>query len=209
MELGAAGRQTKRGTVRKLLILLFIVMSPAVSLAHQPEEGKLMLTVGPHVHRTFVPPEYHITMTTNVGFGVLVEGDIDENGGLEVGLFYMKKSYHQNYHGTEFVESIKRIHIPVGYRHWWTTKFSSGLSFYSAYSIGDPRPLDVSQVPPGFQSAARKATKYGFDISMLWEVANLKDYTVVVDGRLSLALAPRSGEHSSHYGVMCGLKLPL
>lgn len=194
--------------MRGFLFFLVVIMVPFAS-AHQPQEGTLRVTFGPYLHRTYVPPSYDVTMSTNLGLGILVEADIDNNGGVEMGLFYMEKSYHQNYHGTEIVEAIKRIHIPIGYRHWWNDRISTGVGFYSSYSIGEPRPMDTPLGPPDFNSAARRATKYGFDLSMIWDFFTVAEYALVLDARLSLALDSKSGEHSSHYGLMCGLKFPL
>ena len=188
---------------RILALTLLLYLSKAQG--HLPEEGAIWLTAGPYVHQTFVPAHHKASMPVGLGYGVLVEGDIDKNGGIEMGLFYMRKSYFQA--GTPpITERIRRIHIPLGYRHWWSSRWSTGLSLYSSYSIGDPKPYGSLLTGA---SAARRATQYGLDASVLWDFAIWQDYTLCLDARFSFALDPKQGERSNHYGVLAGVKFQL
>lgn len=198
---------------QKLISFLLSVLSaaavfvPASAPAHQPQEGLLHLSVGPYLYQTYVPPHYNTHIPMGLGFGLLVEGDVDKNGGIEMGLFYMRKAYFQALEDGPLVERVRRVHIPFGYRHWWSQRFSTGLSFYSSYSMGDPEPYLGSR--KNGTSAAHRATKYGLDVSLLWDLAIWEDYTLIVDARLSLDFGSRGGEHSRHYGVLSGLKIKL
>ncbi len=193
--------------MKKLLaVMLACGMGGSKAWAHTPEDGAIWVTTGPYLHQTYVPSHYGATLPADLGYGVLVEGDIDKNGGIEVGIIFMRKSYFQA--GTPtFSERVRRLHIPLGYRHWWTSRWSTGLSLFSSYSMGDPEPYGTMEAQDS--SAARRATQYGLDASVIWDVAIWKDYTLSLDGRLSIALDPKQGERSSHYGVLAGIKFKL
>jgi hypothetical protein len=174
--------------------------------AHEPREGDIHGTVGPYLHKT-VTGYRGDKQTPYLGLGIIAEGDVDYNGGVEIAIFYLDKLYvRRGENGTQ-AEHIKRMHITSGYRHWVTSWFSGGLSIYSAYSMGDPVVLEGDS-PPADEDAttARKVTEHGLDWSFQLEVWRHEEMAALVDLRFHDALTAKRDERADAWGVLVGFK---
>jgi hypothetical protein len=190
--------------------LFFVLISTLASFsahAHEPETGKVTATLGPYFYKTDLPPNSALQPPVKTGFGLLVEGDVDYHGGLEFGLFYLQLPYYIQEGDKILAEKIKRMHITMGYRHWFSSVFSAGLSFFSSYSMGDYQVIRRDPLPSG-QSAtsAEDTAEYGFDASLQWEAWRDKESAVLVDGRYSYSVTSKPHERGNHYGLMIGYK---
>lgn len=183
----------------------------AKSNAHQPEKGKVMASFGPYLYRTHVPSSYGTNPALLGGFGLLAEGDVDYNGGIEIGLFYMHKEYYRRDGALLFAEKSKRIHINMGYRHWFNKAVSASLGFYSAYSMGDPERVhsDYNLKSEEPDTSAEDTTEYGFDASVLFDVMQTEHWSLFFDARYSHSVTSKINEEAHHYGIMVGCKLPV
>lgn len=193
-----------------LIKILFIAASfcPFAAHAHPPKEGTIMATLGPYIYRTnYSGTVDELESPIMSGAGLLVEGDVDRNGGLEVGAFYLHKDYFRSQDGHLLQETTKIMYITMGYRHWLTRRVSGAAAFYSSYTMGDYRVVH-NDFPPGtaVDTSARDTTDYGFDFSLQYEFLVWNKLHFVLDGRYSLMVTPKYHEDGDHYGALIGVK---
>lgn len=181
-----------------------LVAGPAE--AHQPAEGDVHGTAGPYVHKTVTGYEGD-KQAPYLGLGLMVEGDVDYNGGVEIAIFYLDKTYVRRGGAGKQAEHIKRMHITTGYRHWLTTWVSGALSVFSAYSMGDAKVLEGDSPPEDDRATtARKVTEYGLDWSLQAEVWRWERSAVVVDLRFHDTMVAKRDERADVLGVLVGFK---
>lgn len=170
-----------------------------------------MASFGPLFYKTYLPSSFHTEPALRAGFGALVEGDVDYNGGIELGIFYMHKDYYRKEAEQIFAEKTKRIHIIMGYRHWFSNYLSAGLSFFSAYTMGDPTAVNSDFAPSEGEpnTSAQDTTEYGFDLSIIYEFLTQEKWALILDGRYSHSVTSKRNEEAHHYGVMLGYKMPI
>ena len=116
------------------IIFAIIFLFNFECFAHSPEEGQIWATTGPFIYQTKTArsqPE----KAPYLGYGLIAEGDVDMNGGVEIALFYVDKLYFIEKGGDNVVEQIKRMYITTGYRHWFTNWFSFAGALFSSYSM--------------------------------------------------------------------------
>lgn len=191
--------------MRRIFCLVLLIWISNVH-AHEPSGGQIHASLGPYIfstdslHNEFDSPATY-------GLGAIVNGDVDEHGGLEFSLFYMNKLFVVQQAGRQLRERGKRVQIGMGYRHWVTPEFSGSLAFFSSYSMGDPQPVrDDFAVGTAPQTSASDSTDYGFDISLQYEPFRKGKLGLVIDARYSWAVTEKAGEDENHLGVFVGIK---
>ncbi|HMN67142.1 MAG TPA: hypothetical protein PKC28_01255, partial [Bdellovibrionales bacterium] len=138
---------------------------------------------------------------------LIVEGDIDHNGGPEVSVFYMRKAFSIVQDGKMVTERAQKLYIGTGYRHWFTSWLSGAISFVSGYSMGDAEVKRDDFAPRAAPAtSARDATDYGFEASIQSEVWREGAAGIIIDGRYMYSITPSKGEDSNHYGVLFAYK---
>lgn len=189
-----------------LIILSICIAASLEATAHTPQEGDIWATLGPWFHRTNTS-ESIANHSPYTGGGVVVEGDVDYNGGVEIAMLYNDKLYVRKRGQDEVAERIKRMHITTGYRHWFKPWASAGLAVVSSYSMGDPKVV-VDDRPSGeaLSTTARDVTEYGMDLSLQWEIIGGENLALVADARYFFSLTHKSHEAADVYGVLLGLK---
>jgi len=140
------------------------------------------------------------------GLSLVAEGDVDENGGLEIGFSYMPQEYTLIERGLVNREMVKRIYMTMGYRHWINPNYSLGLSFFSAYSMGEPKMVHTDFTGPRPASSAEDIAEYGFEFSVQREAFQVGRLSAIFDARYSLSVTSKKGEDSNFYGIFIGLK---
>ena len=137
----------------------------------------------------------------------MVNGDINNKGSLEIGIFQMNKVYMREELGKFIGEQTALVHITMGYRRWFSEYVSGSLSLSSGYSMGSPK-IVHSDFVPGSESntSARDTTEYGFDLALQTELYSQPTYAVVFDARYSLSVTNKKNENADHYGMMLGLR---
>lgn len=192
-------------TIVKVFLLILMMLVPLVSTAHQPRDGDVHGTFGSYVYRT-VPKGYGFESPTNGGLGLIANGDIDYNGGIELAFFYMHKVFSLKQDDHVITEVSKRISISSGYRHWFKPYLGVGLGFFSSYLMGSADILYNDFSGPAPKTSARDTTEYGFEFSVQAEPWRRGDWAAVVDARYALSVTPKPGEAADHYGVFIGVK---
>lgn len=191
---------------KRKLILLSCLFSMA-GWAHEPKEGKVLITVAPYFYQTHNAINSGLSTPPLMGFGIIGEGDIDHHGGLEIALNYLQKIYSRRVGDLYNIEKTKRVHITMGYRHWFNPKFSSALGFFSAYSIGEGAVVHTDfpyESRP--DSSANDVAEYGFDLSLLYEPWSKGPLAMIVDARYSYSVTNKVYEDGNHYGALVGFK---
>ncbi len=187
----------------RLLFLIVIFSSGSVAFAHAPSDGDIRATLGTFTYKT----QMHDRSPFLLGPALLAEADIDHNGGLEIGMFYLRNSFSIQKQGLTYTERVKRMYITMGYRHWLAHWISAAAAFSSSYSMGDAEIVrDDFGAIPHIGTSARDVTEYGFDFSIQFEPWSEGRYAAIIDLRYDLSVTPKSGEESNHYGAFIGLK---
>lgn len=175
--------------------------------AHQPQEGNVSAILGTFASTTpfftSAPPRSSPWLG---GTGLVTIGDINSKGSLEVGLFHLNRAFFRKVDGKHLAEATEMIHISMGYRRWWTSTFSTSLSFYSSYSMGKPNVIYTDFSPTDTVStSARDITEYGFDFGLQRELMRWGKAGLTVEGRYSRSVTPKSQENADHLQFFVGL----
>lgn len=174
--------------------------------AHQPVDGTIHAGLGVFSYMTQqLDHGFHSPLMS--GPGLVVDGDLNKHGGLEVSMFYMRSVYSLRRDGYSVTEQAKRIQIGMGYRHWFTRKNGLALAFTSQYSMGDAAILSNSfptTNPPA--TSARDITEYGFEASFQHEPITYKKFSLVLDARYNYSVTAKKREDANHYGLLVMLK---
>lgn len=164
-------------------------------------------TVAPYIYQTHNIRNSRLSTPVLLGGGLIVEGDISRNGGLESSVNYLQKIYSRRVDDKYNVEKVKRMYVTVGYRYWFNPSISTALAFFSGYSMGEGSVIHTD-FPYNSRpdSSADDIAEYGLDFSILYEPWTNGTLAIVLDGRYSYSLTDKSGEDGNHYGVLVGLK---
>lgn len=195
--------------MRSIIGVLFLILlfNSGECFAYTPQSGNISVVFGPSVRKTiFDDTRSGIDSTYRSGVGLLILGDANDRGSLEIGTFYMPKLFVREVEGNYLSQSSELLHITLGYRYWPTTFFSASLSFYSAYTIGSPS-TEFNNLRPDQQqsTSAEDITEYGFDLSLMLQLWNSGSWGAVLEGRYSQSVTSKTGESANDYSGMIGI----
>lgn len=187
-----------------VFFLLFINQAGA----HVPEEGKVTAVIAPFFYKTsFEGTSTDVGSPLLMGGALIAEGDINKNGGLEIGIFLINKIYLRKTETEELAEKIKQIYVTMGYRYWFNQKWSLAAAFFSSYIMGERKMIHSTFMPPrDINTSASDTTEYGFDFSLQHEFWRQGDFSALIDTRYSLSVTDKSNEYGDHYGFLVGLR---
>lgn len=194
-------------TNAKVLFLLFFVFCRQ-SFAYEPQEGNVAVIAGPFVSRTDYQGSSKQANNPFFGdLGLIVQGDVNKSGALEIALFHMQKVYFREEAVKTIAEKTELMHITMGYRHWLSPLYSLSLAFSSSYPMNQPKVIH-SEFATGenIDTSARDVVDYGFDISMQAELWSRERFSVITDIRYGISVTDKQNEDGSHYGLLIGLK---
>lgn len=190
------------------LLIGLIWLSPGYSMAYKPKEGFLHGSIGPYFHRTnFGKYDDTATSPWSLGLNLNVEGALSKRSALEVGLFFIDKTYIRKAPPWStsklLIQKAKRTYITTGYRYWWKAYFSTALNFFSSYSMGDPKDLEGTSTDLDlYPTSAEDPAEYGFDFSFRYERQVATDRHLFADLRYSLGLTPQKDESTDHFAFL-------
>lgn len=191
-----------------LFIAVAITLAPHFAHAYQPKEGNISATLGWLFHQTNFDASHTGARAPIQGdLAIITNGDINDVGALEIGVYHLNKRYFRSENFRYVGEAVETIHITMGYRHWWSSRFSSALAFASSHSMGDiTRFHDDFKPAPPIDTSAQDTTEYSADLSLQYDVFSYDRVTVAVSGFYSLSFTGKPNEKADHYGVMIGLR---
>lgn len=179
-------------------IVLFNITNK--TYGYSPDIGQVSASTGPFLFRSdkglsndnFYP-------NARLGYSIIAEAIFAKNSGLEIGLFYLDKSYLRD-DGTNFlIQRTTRMYITTGYRYWWSSFFSSSLGIFSSFTMGDADSIQSSPLlPEGFVTSAETITNYGLDLSARFEYEIDKFNGLNLDLRYSYSWTKLSSELTDH-----------
>ncbi|MBC7419207.1 MAG: hypothetical protein H7328_00630 [Bdellovibrio sp.] len=193
--------------VNSSLFFLAILISYQ-TFAYTPSEGKVSAIIGPYLYKTNFSDSAAGAHSPYFGdIGLIAQGDLNSNGGLEIGIFHMNKLFFRESGGNYIAEKTELISVTLGYRYWMNPYLAAGLSFYSSYSIGNPV-VEHSDFPLGgnIDTSARDTTEYGFDLSLQSEVWSRNHQAIILDARYSISVTNKENEQANHYALLIGYK---
>lgn len=191
----------------KVLFLLFFCLS-LHAFGYEPREGNVTATVGPFVSRTDYPGSESGAQAPLFGdIGLIVQGDINQYGALEIAMFHMQKAYFRRSGTSVVAEKTELMHVTMGYRYFISPLWSASLAFSSSYPMGERRIIH-NDFAPGqvIDTSASDTVDYGFDLSIETELWNNNRFAVVSDIRYGLSVTDKQDEEGSHYGILIGLR---
>lgn len=192
----------------KYIFSIFLCSFTISSYAYTPKEGNVTANLGTFLYKTnFKGSVLGAKAPTRAGVGLLVNGDINEKGALEIGMFHMNKIFFREENGMFAAEETDLIHITLGYRRFLSRLFSVSLALYSSYTLNDPR-LVHSDFPTGqaIDTSARDVTEYGFDMALQYELWAQDRFSAVLDLRYAYSVTNKFNETSDHYGAFLMLR---
>ena len=199
-----------QGFFKFLFIAIFCtIFCPKKIFAYTAKEGNVSAIIGPFFYKTnFSNVASGATSPNYTGTSIIAIGDISDHGSLEVGIFYLpSKIYLRERYQNYLAERTQVMHITLGYRYWWNSYFSSSLSFFSSYTLGDVdvyyddfRGIDAPT------TSARDKTEYGFDGALQAELWSKDRLAIVADARYSHSVTSKEHELGDHYGYSIGLR---
>jgi hypothetical protein len=198
-------RKTKR---KLMLFFLFQNFISLQGLAYKSVEGNVTALLGPFFYKTNFNTSSSGANSPFLGDpGIILNGDINSNGSLEVAIFHLNKVYVRKQESQYLVEQTELLQISMGYRRWLSSTWSVSLGLFSAYSMGDPTIVhnDFS-TGTDIQTSAFETTTYGIDLSIQKELWIRDNNSLVIDARYSWAFAKRGHEYGDHYGLLLGIK---
>lgn len=196
--------------MKNIIRVLFVILlfHTEKSFAYDPVEGQVTAILGPYFNKTnFAGVNSGINSTYLGGVGLIAVGDINQKGSLEIGMFYMPQMFFREQGPRLIAEKTQVMHISMGYRRWINPYFSTSLSFYSSYSMGEPI-IIYSDFPLGSEidTSARDITEYGLDWSLQGDLWSYDKFAVIFEGRYSLSVTSKQDEKSDQYGFLLGLR---
>ena len=191
----------------KRLVLVFIfLLIPAVATAHQPAKGNIYVTLGPSILIADAEADYWgLENDPSYGLSLIVNGDVDRNGGLEVGMAYFNQLFFRDHEDQKTVGKAQRLHMNLGYRHWFVSSVSAGLLLVTHYSMGGVDEVASSDFSL-LETSGSEASDSGLSLSFQYEFSNKKDYAIIVDYRFTEMFHLPDGEESRSHMVTLGLK---
>lgn len=195
------------------LILCFLSLSISLltaktALAYIPQRGNVYAALGPYIFKTnyegYKSDENSLNST---GLSLVANGDVSDKGSLEIAAIYMNKLFFREDDSKYVVEKTQVMHITLGYRRWWSPSFSSSLSVYTSYPMGNITVLhnDFS-VADDMGTTARSSSETGLDLALQGELWSSGRYAIVAEGRYSYSLTKKSHEFADQYGGSIGLR---
>ncbi len=187
------------------LVILLLVFQAS---AYAPNEGNVTATLGTLLYKNnFADTVYGAHSPNLSGLGLIALGDLNTIGSLEIAIFDLRKQYYREQAGFELVEEKEVVHITMGYRYWINPYFSSSLSFYSSYSMGEVNIVHSTFAPSTeIDTSARDTTEYGFDFAIQGDLYSRELWAIVAEARYSLSVTSKENENSDHYGLMLGFR---
>lgn len=189
------------------LVTLVLLLTRTAS-AYLPEAGKVTATLGPFVYKTnFTDTQYGVRAPFKGDVALIVNGDVNNHGSLEIGLFHLQKEYVRDQSERYLAEEVQTMQVALGYRYWLGPRVSTAAALVSDYSLGEPKILH-NDFPPdqNFQTSAHDIVKYALGISLQGDIWSERTYSILFDARYNYSFTEKSHERGDLYGVMIGVK---
>ena len=111
---------------KKIILFSFLNLITSFSWAYIPKEGSVSVLLSPLIMQTeFQPQSDQINNPYFGGLSLIAQGDLNDSGALEIGLFHFNKMYYIKSGGLELTEKTELVHVTLGYRYWMKSERKS------------------------------------------------------------------------------------
>lgn len=193
----------------KHIAIITLLLCFGQAYAHEASDGKIHISLGSLTYQTQYKNDLgQVDAPIQGSGGFIVDGDLSDYGSLEIGIYYLDKIFLRRQSAVVLVEKIRRAYMTIGYRHWFTDKFSMALASYTSYSMGDPRRIHSSTGgDPGFETSAHDTSDHGADFSIAYEFYAHESDRAFIDFRYAKSLSSRGFEDGDHAAIFLGYKV--
>jgi len=195
--------------IKFIFILIFLCYNCA--FGYEPKEGNINAGIGFFLSQTNIQKSSYSQMNPIFGgFSLIVEGDVNSSGSLEIDLSYFQKMFYRESNSKSLAEKTEIVSTNMGYRYWIFPKFSMGLGLSSLYSVGE-KDILYSQfaVENTIDTSASNIVKYGLELSLQYEMWSNEKYSTFFDARYNYSLSNKDKESGDHFLYMIELKTPI
>ena len=188
-------------TMGKLVFLIMLGYSLGC-FAYQAQPGQVNAFFGPFLHQIDYDNSkvFHDERWSG-GFGLLVTGDLHEKAAIELSIFHFYKTFFRELDDRLIAEKTGFLHFTMGYRRYFSEKWSGSLSFTSSYTMEKRREifssLQATDVRP---TSASDITEYGYDLAVQYEFWRRLEEAIVLDTRYHISVTNKVKEYGNHYG---------
>lgn len=191
----------------QIMSLLFFLMLPNIANAYDPKRGNVTATLGTYFFRTnYEGSNSDMNSPRQGALALTALGDVNDRGSLEISLIYMNKMYLRSDGGMDVAEKTQLLHTTLGYRHWFGSYFSTSLSIYTSYPMGESTIVHTSNPNQKLPTTASEPSESGLDWAVQWEPWNNGRWAAVVEARYSYSLTKKANEWADQYGMLVGLR---
>lgn len=178
-----------------------------MAYTYSPSKGQITATFGPCLVQPYWPYPPGDLAPWSGGVSLIVNGDLNAQDSLEIGLANYHKLYLINLDDGPISEKTEVLHITMGYRHWLANFISVSASLYTDYPHGEVQ-LQHAQSNPtaSTETSAHRNVNYGIDLSAQAELTRWSTSSLILDARYSRALTKKANEFADNYNMMIGLK---
>lgn len=196
------------------LILMSLLLSFTVSSQVQarPDDGALILSLfGVANENVDEVDTEDRNESVNLGFGALVEANVNGFLGIETGALYVKRQYEYSAAGSSLVQQVDRLHVPVLAKFWPTNFLYVGAGPYVSFKTGSVNSaLNIGGVDVGsINTSADDDIELGFDLSTGVNFSVADKTGVFVELRYSSPFEKESSEDYEELTALAGVKLAL
>ncbi len=188
--------------------IIFILSSNCRALSMS--KGDIVAGLGITMNRLDLNQAPHLTsmpqIRENLGIGLSAQVFWQENGSVEVSLFYQETQFVREFAGSVLSETSNRFHIPILVKYSFLKYFSLGLGPYASYLSGEAKTLINPSPVPGLQSSASDSGEHGLEAALSLNFKITDYYFISTDYRHSYSLTPRADEERNYQTLYISIK---
>lgn len=194
-----------------MAFLITLILGP-LTLHARPEDGSFIVSVfGIANQKVKQINTDQRDKSFNIGFGGLVEANVNGFLGVETGALFIKRQYEYSNSGASLVQQVDRLHIPVIAKFWPTNYVSLGVGPFVSFKTGSvDTNLNIGGVDLGtVQTSANDKVEFGFDLTAALNLSVAEKTGVFIEARYSSPFEQQNSEDYEELSALAGVKIQL
>lgn len=158
----------KSSNLKLIFMSMLLCFSVTSQVQARPDDGALILSIFGVVNENVDSVESEDrNESLNLGFGVLVEANVNGFLGIETGALYVNRQYEYSAGGATLVQQVDRLHVPVLAKFWPTNFLYVGAGPFVSFKTGSVNSaLNIGGVDVGsINTSADDDVEFGFDLT--------------------------------------------
>ncbi len=193
-------------------VSLLLSLTLVSQLQARPEDGTIILSVFGVLNENVdeVDTEDR-NESIDLGFGALVEANVNGYLGIESGALFVKRQYEYSAGSSSLVQQVDRIHVPVLAKFWPTNYFYVGAGPFVSFKTGSVNnTLNIGGVDVGtVESSADDDVEIGYDLTAGVNLAVLDKTGIFVELRYSSPFEKEKSENYEELTALAGVKIAM